>query len=375
MLKSPRLLLLAALIAAAGLGYWAGVSNRMPIVVSAASPKGTESPQVFAKHVMELLRPDLERLEQKRGSETPPSSANVAKQVAELLGPQMLQMAKENRPQPASQLTVAPLRQTKQETSATKIGIESSDTPSALITPSPSSALPPKVRGKKQTPCRNEPYSKEQVALGVGRNVFLDCGACQGDTIEMFFHNGVIPGRKSMTPEFKIAFNYDPSTFKVFAFEANPQHSSALSKLESQFPNLTVFKETALWTENGTLDLFMSSTNDSTDAHQSASLLKGHPDEKGKGSKLVSVPTIDFSRWIYDNIETTDFVLIKMNVEGAEYEVLRKMLNDQTFALLDRMWMFYHSYASPPSFPRNFPQVLESSLSKWCAQIMYQKLQ
>ena len=47
--------------------------------------------------------------------------------------------------------------------------------------------------------------------------------------------------------------------------------------------------------------------------------------------RVVQVPTIDFSQFISDNFEITDEVVLKMDIEGAEYAVINKMLNDGTF--------------------------------------------
>jgi len=230
---------------------------------------------------------------------------------------------------------------------------------------------------------RREPYSKEEVAQGVGRNVFLDCGACQGDTLEMFFHKGSIPGRITLNAEFRIPFEYDPSTFTVYAFEANPQHSPTLTKLERQFKNLQVIKETALWTHESTVELMIPTMYDppegSTQApnpHQGASLLGSHRD-LAKGMKKVSVPTIDFSAWVREHIKATDFVMMKMNMEGAEYEVLRKMIWEGTLNLVNKAWIWFHSYALPDGWPKDFDRVVNHLMQtkSSCTEMIYQKVE
>ena len=58
--------------------------------------------------------------------------------------------------------------------------------------------------------------------------------------------------------------------------------------------------------------------------------------------KPVEVDSIDFSKWILDNFQKDDFIICKMNIEGAEYNVLEKMLIDGSIDYIDKLYMSWH---------------------------------
>eukprot|EP00058_Branchiostoma_floridae_P003069 XP_002588557.1 hypothetical protein BRAFLDRAFT_79509 [Branchiostoma floridae] len=55
-------------------------------------------------------------------------------------------------------------------------------------------------------------------------------------------------------------------------------------------------------------------------------------------SRHIRVKTIDFSKWLRENIHEEDYVIFKLDVEGAEYDILQKMVDDGTFHLIDKFY-------------------------------------
>ena len=49
-----------------------------------------------------------------------------------------------------------------------------------------------------------------------------------------------------------------------------------------------------------------------------------------------TIPTVDLSRWIRENTDKEDYVIFKLDVEGAEYDILKKMLEEGTFEWIDK---------------------------------------
>ncbi|KAJ3342138.1 hypothetical protein HDU93_003354 [Gonapodya sp. JEL0774] len=64
----------------------------------------------------------------------------------------------------------------------------------------------------------------------------------------------------------------------------------------------------------------------------------------GANRTKVEVAMIDFSSFIREYVHPDDYVIVKMDVEGAEYPVLRKMFLDGTFCLLDSMALEDHHF-------------------------------
>ncbi len=48
------------------------------------------------------------------------------------------------------------------------------------------------------------------------------------------------------------------------------------------------------------------------------------------------IPTVDLSRWIRENTKKEDYVIFKLDVEGAEFDILKKMLAEGTFKWIDK---------------------------------------
>lgn len=226
------------------------------------------------------------------------------------------------------------------------------------------------VVGSNGPSCQSVPHKD-----GKGRNVFLDVGSCQGDTIEMFYHHGVIPGRETLNPEFRIPFPYDTDSFDVFAFEANPQHTATLRKLEKQFNRLRLITETAVWTTNSSqLTLHIPLIYGEDNPHQGSSVFANHRDMQGK-TRTVKIPTLDFNEWLERNIRPNDFVMMKMNIEGAEFPVLKHMQEKGTLKLIHKMWIWFHGYALPPGEKTTgqFVEDLTKQIKGTCTEIVYQK--
>ncbi|XP_070549836.1 uncharacterized protein [Ptychodera flava] len=70
-------------------------------------------------------------------------------------------------------------------------------------------------------------------------------------------------------------------------------------------------------------------------------------DKEDGGRRKLSrhdvIPTVDLSQWIQRNVDKKDYVIFKLDVEGAEYGILRKMLKDGTFAWIDKFYGEYHA--------------------------------
>ena len=56
------------------------------------------------------------------------------------------------------------------------------------------------------------------------------------------------------------------------------------------------------------------------------------------------VEAIDFSKWLSENIKPDDYVVMKMDIEGAEYDVLERMIRDETYKLIDKYYVEFHEW-------------------------------
>lgn len=133
------------------------------------------------------------------------------------------------------------------------------------------------------------------------RKIFIDCGANDGCSVELF--------RKSFP---------DHAEFEVYCFEAN-------KKFRDSLLNYTQNVYTALvWIdENG------------------ASFGGWKMKEFGGGDGTY-VNTIDLSTWIRESFLSTDYIILKLDIEGAEYKVIEKMYHDGTLTYIDEIYGELH---------------------------------
>jgi len=146
------------------------------------------------------------------------------------------------------------------------------------------------------------------------RYIFVDAGAHEGETIAHFEKSNL----------------YSQHPWEMFAFEANPNLIPDIPKK----PNLTVLNK-AVWTEDGTVEFYLGENT------LSSSLLG---DKKPGLSKTpIRVESVDFGQWLKKNFSKDDVIFVKLDIEGAEYDVLDKMLKDESITYVDRLYVEFHN--------------------------------
>ena len=148
-------------------------------------------------------------------------------------------------------------------------------------------------------------------------NVFIDLGAFRGLYIRRF--------RKSSMYR---------TGCKIYAFECNPYLQS-----HNYGSDVTKIKKAA-WIYDGELDFYISKKHPSVvqgssvyKAKRTGNLDKEHPRKTS---------CLNFSKWIENNFKKEDNIIIKMNIEGAEYDILEKMIEDGTIDYINTLFCQFH---------------------------------
>jgi FkbM family methyltransferase len=147
-------------------------------------------------------------------------------------------------------------------------------------------------------------YLPSIITLTHPRLFFIDAGArdFKGSTGEWFLHTYI---RDITRP------------FHIFAFEPDPRFAAGFKKV----PNLTFFPY-AVHTTNETL--------------------KFGGDMGSIGGGSLTVQAIDFSDFLRRNFRDEDFLVLKLDIEGAEVPVLKKLIAEKTIYLIDELFMECH---------------------------------
>lgn len=152
------------------------------------------------------------------------------------------------------------------------------------------------------------------------RKIYIDCGANEG----------------IVSWKYAIDGNED---FEYFLFEPLPIFSDVGERMKGQFPNTKInFSTEAVWIRDEELDFY-----ESLHGKQGSSLLKNKTSNIMNHDTPYKVKAIDFSAWIMENFSKDDYIICKMDIEGAEYDVVPKMIKDGSVEYMDEMIIEFHT--------------------------------
>jgi len=153
--------------------------------------------------------------------------------------------------------------------------------------------------------------------------IFIDCGAWKGIS-SIFFRENHPQGKE----------------FKYLLFECNPEIYDDLYHNVKDFGH--IFQE-AVWIKNGTMNLY---TGKGKYTESSSILLEKRTGKLDKENP-IKIKTINFGKFLLDNIHPEDEVFCKMNIEGAEYDVIDHLTLDYAYHqspinLIDKLYVQWH---------------------------------
>jgi len=161
------------------------------------------------------------------------------------------------------------------------------------------------------------------------RVVYIDCGANVGAVLEEEV-------RKYPVREY-------------FAFEPNADLIGHLRAIKNRYPrtSIEIFNK-AVWIEESTVDFFLSRENSHGElVTDGSTLLHGKAPVHPLSGRIdydhpVQTQAVDFSQWILNTFRQQDHLCMKMDIEGAEYAVLAKMMADKSISCVKKAFVEFH---------------------------------
>lgn len=196
------------------------------------------------------------------------------------------------------------------------------------------------------------------------RYIFIDLGSNNGDSVYNFFNE------EQKYPKILDSNIVNIVKWEIFAFEANPIFDEPLIKMKTEMEKkkqvVHLFNRTAAWTYDGYIDFYLDTINEKYNFYGS-SLKQEHPDVRNGKSK-VNVACVDIGKLV-KSFNKNDFVVIKMDIEGAEYDLLTHFILNNVLHMIDFMAIEYHKDVSYFKTPEQvFNYILNSGgirLFKW----------
>jgi FkbM family methyltransferase len=178
------------------------------------------------------------------------------------------------------------------------------------------------------------------------KRYFLDCGCNVGQSTKYFINKEVIT-------KDTIVHLFEPNELSI---------NLAKENLQQYYEYNFTFHQVAIWKENCFRKLTIEYSPEDYKCQLSNDIIKGANNAGGATNIMESmwkkpnyiadnhmtdgglVECIDFSEFLKNNIEKNSEVICKMDIEGAEFEVLDKIINDKTVKLIDILYIEWHSH-------------------------------
>lgn len=144
---------------------------------------------------------------------------------------------------------------------------------------------------------------------------FIDCGAHCGESILAA----------------KQRFGSDIITI---SFEPIPGLAKQLQEIHKDNPTINI-QNSAVWVNDKIKKFHLS--EEYTDG---SSLLDSLNNLRTEHS--IDIPCFDFSTWLSETFSKDDYLILKLDIEGAEYEVLNRMIEEGTIHLINEFWGEWH---------------------------------
>lgn len=171
------------------------------------------------------------------------------------------------------------------------------------------------------------------------RKVFIDCGVREGDGIAAFLgdeHVGFGAYFQCLKPR------SDAKEFEFVGFESPDFRFKEDTRRRFQDVPFRLI-EKLVWTYDGTVAfdgdgesydcrlLEVSRTEDKEPWR--------HPNPK---AVVQQQPCIDLAGYIQEEFTSEDYLILKMDIEGAEYEVLERLIEEGLLTWFNEMYIEYH---------------------------------
>ena len=144
---------------------------------------------------------------------------------------------------------------------------------------------------------------------------FIDCGAHCGESI--------------LTA--KQRFGND---INIISFEPIPGLAKQLQEIHQDNPTIQI-QNSAVWVNDDIKKFHLS------EAYTDGSSLLNSLNNL-RNDHHIKVNCFDLSTWLFESFTKDDYLILKLDIEGAEYEVLNKIIEDGTIKLVNELWGEWH---------------------------------
>ncbi|KAK1312358.1 hypothetical protein QJS10_CPA07g01219 [Acorus calamus] len=142
----------------------------------------------------------------------------------------------------------------------------------------------------------------------------------------------------SIVSWFKKQYPKNNRTFEIYAIEADPAfHAEYKTK-----KGVTLLPYAA-WVRNETLQFEINGDPDKKhDEKGGRGMGRIRPSESSSDSTAAAIPGFDFAEWLRSTVSETDYVVMKMDVEGTEFDLIPRLFETGAICLIDELFLECH---------------------------------
>ena len=160
--------------------------------------------------------------------------------------------------------------------------------------------------------------------------IFLDVGANDGVSIDTC--------RQEWWPH--------SEKYKIYSWEPNPKFANILKSKNIERTGGELFMKAA-WVDNKNRKLYTDPTRSASNPSRGSSM---YPEKKTGGitpTRFIEVECMDFSQFIIDSFSKDDFIVMKFNTEGAEFDIFPHMISTGAMEYINVLFGEWHHAKVP----------------------------
>lgn len=142
---------------------------------------------------------------------------------------------------------------------------------------------------------------------------------------------------------FKKYFNASNISFELF--EPNPNCIEKLKEIDDIVSGKIILNPVGVGTEEGSFDFYGLDNSEGGEYSPGGSIVQEHASSwyTAKKNKAIKVRVINFSSYLKSKSAQFDKIIVKMDIEGAEVELLEALLKEKTANHISILYVEFHS--------------------------------
>jgi FkbM family methyltransferase len=190
-------------------------------------------------------------------------------------------------------------------------------------------------------PCQCAPFDLawRKPSRTLPKCIYVDLGAADGNTLTPFLRDKYGPVANCGSAE-------NPGDYEAFLVEANPHFDAALQQLSATGRGrIHAVNSTAAYMCDASTTFFL---DDSVEHNHWGSSMDGKPhtwkllESDTMDKQEVTVPTMNLLKFLYEQTIPNDWVIVKMDIEGAEWDIVPCLATSPVATLVDQLYMEEH---------------------------------